>query len=84
MPNREVLKKGVVVSISGENTVKIKVGQRKSHPFYGKVINVTQSYIAHNPENKAKKGDEVTIKQTRPISKSKNWVVKSIDKALIN
>ena len=68
-------KSGIVVSKSGDKTVKVSVKTRKRHPFYKKVINVTWSALVHDEENIAKVGDEVTFIACRPLSAKKRWRV---------
>ena len=68
-------KSGIVVSKSGDKTVKVSVKTRKRHPFYKKVINVTWSALVHDEENTAKVGDEVTYIACRPLSAKKRWRV---------
>jgi small subunit ribosomal protein S17 len=67
--------KGKVISISGKKTIKVEVVQRKKHPFYHKVINVTWTTLVHDDSETAKLGDTVLFKLCRPISKKKNYIV---------
>lgn len=67
--------KGVVVSDKMTKTVVVKVSSLKKHPKYKKYFKVSQKYKAHDEENKYHTGDQVLIKETRPISKEKRWVV---------
>jgi small subunit ribosomal protein S17 len=66
---------GVVVSDKMQDTVVVSVTRFVKHPKYRKFIKRMKKYHAHNPENKAKMGDKVTIKECRPISKTKKFVV---------
>lgn len=66
-------KKGTVVSDAMDKTVVIEVRTYKSHPLYKKKYLTTRKFKAHDPENKHKVGDEITIYECRPISKSKCW-----------
>lgn len=68
-------KSGRVVSAQMMATVVVSVDSFVSHPLYHKKIRKTRRFLAHNPENKAKLGDWVTVEETRPISKLKHWVV---------
>lgn len=73
---------GVVSKVSGKDTVKVLVKSRRPHALYKKVINFTQSFIAHDKGNQANEGDLVEIEDTRPISKTKKWrVTRIIEKA---
>jgi len=67
------LKRCVVVSKSGDKTVKVSVKTRKRHPFYKKVINVTWSALMHDEDNSANVGDEVNFVSCRPLSAKKRW-----------
>lgn len=67
--------KGVVVSDKMTKTVVVKVSSLKKHPKYKKYFKVSQKYKAHDEENQYHTGDEVLIKETRPMSKEKRWTV---------
>ncbi|HAR55028.1 TPA: 30S ribosomal protein S17 [Patescibacteria group bacterium] len=71
-------KSGKVVSAQMMATVVVSVDSFVSHPLYHKKIRKTRRFLAHNPADKAKLGDWVTIEETRPISKLKRWVVVDI------
>ena len=73
MPKRVL--QGVVVSTKSDKTVTVKVERRFKHPIYKKIVRVSKKYAAHDPENKCKDGDKVDIIESRPISKTKSWVV---------
>lgn len=73
MPKREL--QGVVVSSKADKTVVVKVERRVRHPLYKKIIKLSKKYSAHDPENRCKEGDQVTIIEHRPISKTKKWAV---------
>ena len=66
-------KKGIVVSKSGDKTVKVSVKFRKQHSFYKKVINVTWSALVHDEKNEAAVGDEIIFVSCRPLSSRKSW-----------
>lgn len=68
-------KKGKVVSDKMDKTVVVEVATYKTHPIYKKRYKVTTKFKAHDPENKYKEEDEVTIYETRPVSKTKTWTV---------
>ena len=69
---------GLVVSNKMEKTVLISVESRVQHKKYGKIMVRTQRYKAHDEENKCKEGDRVKISETRPMSRTKRWVVADI------
>lgn len=77
MSNRQVSKKefkGVVKSTGMQSTVKVAVSRPSSHPKYGKVIRKSKMYLAHT-DRELEVGDEVIIRETRPISKNVKWTV---------
>lgn len=69
---------GVVVSDKMQQTIVVLIERRVRHPKYLKVIRRSTKLHAHNPENAARKGDIVVIKECRPISKTKTWTLESI------
>lgn len=75
---------GVVVSDKMNKTVVVAVENRSPHPKYGKIVVKTKRYKAHDEENKCKEGDRVRIRETRPLSKTKRWVVEEIINAVGN
>ena len=64
-----------MVSDSGDKTVVVRVERRFRHPMYEKYIRRSKKYAAHDPDNRAKVGDMVRIRECRPISKTKRWLV---------
>ena len=73
MPKR--LLQGVVVSDKADKTVVVDVERRFTHPLLKKTVRRTKKYQAHDPENRCKVGDRVVIQESRPISKTKRWIV---------
>ena len=73
MPKR--LLRGEVVSDKTDKTVTVKVERRFTHPLFKKTVRRTKNYHAHDTENRFKVGDFVSIEETRPISKTKSWIV---------
>ncbi|WP_297455019.1 30S ribosomal protein S17 [Persephonella sp.] len=69
---------GKVVSNKMDKTVVVAVERQLPHPLYGKRIKKTSKFYAHDPENKCQIGDIVRIRESRPISKLKRWVVVEI------
>ncbi|HBE18986.1 MAG TPA: 30S ribosomal protein S17 [Cyanobacteria bacterium UBA11149] len=69
---------GLVVSDKMNKTVVVAVENRSPHPKYGKIVVKTKRYKAHDEENKCKEGDRVRIQETRPLSKTKRWIVAEI------
>jgi small subunit ribosomal protein S17 len=68
-------KKGTVTSSKMDKTVVVTVHSYKAHPKYKKRFRVSKKFYAHDPENKCKEGQEVTIKESKPLSKLKRWIV---------
>lgn len=73
MPKR--ILQGVVVSNKADKTVTVKVERRVTHPVYRKIVRVSKKYAAHDEQNTCQIGDKVKIQESRPISKTKSWVV---------
>ena len=72
--NKQTLK-GVVVSDKMDKTIVVLVEHLKEHPLYKRKYKTFKKYKAHDPENKHKIGEKVTIQSSRPISKGKKWIV---------
>ena len=69
---------GKVVSNKMDKTVVVAVERKFPHPLYGKQVKKTKKFYAHDEENKCKEGDIVKIRETRPLSKLKRWIVVEI------
>ncbi|MBW4636783.1 MAG: 30S ribosomal protein S17 [Gloeocapsa sp. UFS-A4-WI-NPMV-4B04] len=69
---------GLVVSDKMDKTVVVAIENRAPHPKYGKIVVRTQRYKAHDEENKCQVGDRVRIQETRPLSRTKHWIVADI------
>jgi small subunit ribosomal protein S17 len=69
---------GRVLSDKMNNTVTVIVERRVKHPIYDKIIIRSSKYHAHNDRNEAKLGDVVEIQESRPLSKTKSWVVSKL------
>ena len=70
---------GRVVSNSMEKSIIVLIERRVKHPVYGKIIKRSTKIHAHDEKNECSMGDEVTVKEVRPISKTKSWSLVSID-----
>ncbi len=64
---------GVVFSNKMEKTITVAVKWKEKHPIYGKFVNKTKKYHAHDEKNDCNIGDTVRIMETRPLSKLKRW-----------
>ncbi len=71
--NLRKVRTGVVTSNKMEKTITVAVHWKEKHPIYGKFVNKTKKYHAHDELNDCNIGDTVTIMETRPLSKSKRW-----------
>ncbi len=73
---------GIVVSNKMEKSIIVAVKRKEQHPIYGKFINKTSKFYAHDEQNTCNNGDLVRIMETRPLSKNKNWrLVEIIERA---
>ncbi|MBT1708951.1 30S ribosomal protein S17 [Fulvivirgaceae bacterium PWU5] len=73
---------GKVTSNKMQKTITVAVDRKVKHPIYGKFVNRTTKFKAHDEENTAGIGDTVRIMETRPLSKDKRWrLVEVIEKA---
>ena len=72
MPKRVL--QGVVVSDKNDKTIVVQVERRYTHPLLKKTVRRTKKYHAHDETNSFKVGDQVSIEETRPISKNKRWI----------
>ena len=73
---------GVVVSDKMDKTITVEIRNRVKHPLYGKIMNRTEKFKAHDEQNEAGIGDTVRIMETRPLSKDKSWrLVEIVEKA---
>ena len=73
---------GAVVSNKMDKTIVVAVKRKVKHPIYGKFVNKTTKFVAHDEENTCNEGDVVRIMETRPMSKNKNWrLVEIIERA---
>ena len=71
--NLRKTRQGVVISNKMDKTIVIAAKFKEKHPIYGKFVQKTKKYHAHDEKNEAKKGDKVSIEETRPLSKTKRW-----------
>jgi small subunit ribosomal protein S17 len=73
---------GRVVSNKMQKSITVAVDRKVKHPIYGKFINRTTKFMAHDEKNEAGIGDTVRISETRPLSKNKRWrLVEIVEKA---
>ena len=73
---------GTVVSDKMDKTIVVAVKTKVLHPLYGKTVNRTTKFKAHDENNECKIGDTVRIMETKPMSKDKRWrLVEIVEKA---
>ena len=70
-----------IVSVAGDKTVVGLHTFLEKHPIYEKYVKKQKKYMIHDENNVAKVGDEVYIKETRPLSKRKSWMIINKEKA---
>ena len=71
--NARKVYQGRVVSDKMDKTITVQIDTYKTHPVYGKRVKYSKKYKAHDENNAAKKGDIVTIMETRPLSATKRF-----------
>ncbi|MDL2222524.1 30S ribosomal protein S17 [Bacteroidales bacterium OttesenSCG-928-M11] len=73
---------GVVFSNKMDKSITVAVKWKEKHPIYGKFVNKTKKFHAHDEKNECNIGDTVKIMETRPLSKTKRWrLVEIVEKA---
>lgn len=77
-PNRRLSKVGRVVSDKMDKTVVVAVDYRRIHRIYKKSLRRTSRFKAHDEQNQYQVGDIVRIEETRPLSKTKKWIVREL------
>ncbi len=70
---------GRVVSDKMDKTVTVLIERRVKHPVYGKYITRSSKVHAHDENNECRTGDLVTVRETRPLSRTKTWTQVRID-----
>ena len=75
-------RQGVVTSDKMDKTIVVAAKFKEKHPIYGKFVQKTKKYHAHDDQNDAHIGDTVLIMETRPLSKTKRWrLVQIVERA---
>ena len=73
---------GVVTSNKMDKSITVAIKWKEKHPIYGKFVNKTKKYHAHDEKNECGIGETVKIMETRPLSKTKRWrLVQIIERA---
>lgn len=73
MPSKETI--GIVISNKMNKTIAVAVKMKVAHKKYNKIIAKTNKYYAHDENNECQIGDTVKIRETRPLSKQKRWIL---------
>ena len=80
--NLRKVREGVVYSNKMDISITVAVKWKEKHPMYGKFVNKTKKFHAHDEKNECNIGDTVRIMETRPLSKTKRWrLVEIIERA---
>lgn len=75
---RRKILSGTVVQDVMDKTVAVRVERTRRHPLYGKIVRTHKRYQVHDEHNRARKGDQVRIRQCRPIAKTKRFYLEAI------
>ena len=73
MRNLRKERTGIVTSNKMDKSIVVTVERRVKHAKYGKFMNQSSKFVAHDEKNECNEGDTVKIMETRPLSKLKNW-----------
>ena len=71
-------REGVVVSAAMDKTIVVTVRRRIKHPRYHKYIATNKKYVVHDESNECNVGDQVVIRESRPISRRKRWRLRTV------
>ncbi len=74
---------GKVVSDKMDKSIVVLVERRMKHPIYGKYVKRSSKLHAHDETNDCNIGDKVTIRETRPLSKTKSWILERIEERAV-
>jgi small subunit ribosomal protein S17 len=69
---------GKVVSDKMQKTIVVAVDIAKRHRLYDKVMHETRKFYAHDENDQAQEGDIVQIVESRPLSRTKRWVLETV------
>tara|TARA_B100000965_G_C19573388_1_gene750168 strand:- start:1219 stop:1485 length:267 start_codon:yes stop_codon:yes gene_type:complete len=71
---------GLVISSKRDKTITVMVERKVKHPLYKKILRRSSKLQAHDNDNTCNEGDMVTIKECKPLSKTKSWELLKVDK----
>ena len=83
MPGQRKVREGIVVSDKMDKTVVVLVERLVQHAVYKKYVRQRKKYKAHDPDNRCHVGDQVSIVETRPLSRDKRWRVQNVIKPAV-
>ena len=83
VPGHRKVREGVVVSDKMDKTVVVLVERLVQHAVYKKYVRQRKKYKAHDPDNRCRVGDQVSIVEARPLSREKRWRVQNIIKPAV-
>lgn len=69
---------GIVISNKMDKSIVVAVTRKVKHPIYGKYIKRTTKFTVHDDTNTCQEGDTVRIRESRPISKTKSWILDQV------
>jgi small subunit ribosomal protein S17 len=76
------VRQGVVVSDKADKTITVRIDTARRHRRYAKVVRTSRNLHAHDERNDAHIGDTVTVREARPLSRTKRWrLVEVIERA---
>jgi small subunit ribosomal protein S17 len=67
------MRQGVVVSDKADKTITVRIDTARRHRRYSKIVRTSQTLHAHDERNDAHTGDTVTVREARPLSRTKRW-----------
>jgi len=83
VPGQRKVREGIVVSDKMDKTVVVLVERLVQHAVYKKYVRQRKKYKAHDPDNRCRVGDQVSIVETRPLSRDKRWRVQNVVKPAV-
>ena len=72
---------GTVVSNKMDKTVVVSVERKFIHPTFKKVVKRTKKFRCHDEKNECSVGDFISMREVRPLSKTKRWNLEKVLKA---
>jgi len=78
MFKRKLVRSGKVVSDKMDKTVVVELERKFSHPLYKKMVRSHKKVHVHDEKNVCKAGDVVMIKESRPLSRTKRWMLEKV------